>query len=126
MSRILIVGGDPTIMGDFVRALSQGKNNRVSWTYSGREALAIIDREKIETVVVDENLVNGDGIDLVGEMMKAYPMVNCAVISSLPMAEFHEATEGLGVFMQLPPQPGAEHAEKMLQLLETINVLMEM
>ncbi len=126
MSQILIVGGDPTIMGDFVRVLSQKNGNRISWTYSAREALAIMDREKIDTVVVDENLVKVDGIDLVGEIMKAHPMVNCAVISSLPVAEFHEATEGLGVFMQLPPQPGAQHAEKMLQLLETIEVLMKM
>lgn len=120
------MGGDAATMWDFTQALSRKNGNRVSWTYSGQEALSIVKREKIDTVVVDEKLVKGDGIDLVEELMKNNPMVNCALMSSLPAAEFHEATEGLGVFMQLPLQPGGEDAEKMLQLLETIDVLMNM
>ena len=48
------------------------------------------------------------------------------MVSTLPAEEFHEVTEGLGVFMQLPVNPGAEEAAKMMQLLESINVLMGM
>lgn len=126
MSRILIVGGDTVAMADFTKALQRRNGNRVSWTYSGREALSIINREKIDTVVVDEKLPHDDSFDLVGELIKANPMVNCAMVSSLPVAEFHDAAEGLGVLIQLPPQPGAQHAEKMLELLESIDVVMNM
>lgn len=124
MSRILIIGGDTVALSDFTKSLMQKNGNRVSWTHSGRDALSLIMREKIDTVVVDEKLPHDDSFNLVAELMNVNPMVNCALVSSLPMAEFHEATEGLGVFMQLPPQPGSQHAEKMLQLLEAIDVLM--
>lgn len=124
MSRILIVGGDTVALSDFTKSLMQKNGNRVSWTHSGRDALSLIIREKIDTVVVDEKLPHDDSFNLVAQLLNINPMVNCALVSSLPMAEFHEATEGLGVFMQLPPQPGRQHAEKMLQLLEAIDVLM--
>lgn len=126
MSRILIVGGDTIAMGDFTNALQRRNGNRVSWTYSGREALSIIIREKIDTVVVDEKLPHDDSFELVGELTKVNPMINCAMVSSLPVAEFHDAAEGLGVLIQLPPQPGTQHAEKMLELLESLDVLMNM
>jgi hypothetical protein len=46
------------------------------------------------------------------------------MISPLDPKEFHEVTEGLGVFMQLPVSPGAGEAAKMLQLLQSINALL--
>jgi hypothetical protein len=46
------------------------------------------------------------------------------MVSSLSPEDFHEATEGLGVFMQLPVDPGAEEAGKMMQLFESISALL--
>lgn len=83
-----------------------------------------IGSEKVDTVIVDEQLADGDGISFVRQLTKVNPLINCALISSLSLADFHEATEGLGVFMHLPVDPGAEHAEKMVQLLESIETLM--
>jgi DNA-binding NarL/FixJ family response regulator len=124
MARILLVGGNPASLTDFAGFLSTRHDITVLRTLSGREALAMVERYKVDTVVVDEKLTDGEGIAFVRTLMKASPLVNCALISSLSLAEFHEATEGLGVFMQLPASPGAEHAEKMLQLVESIEVLM--
>jgi DNA-binding NarL/FixJ family response regulator len=124
MARILLVGGNPASLTDFAGVLSTRHDITVLRTLSGREALAMVERYKVDTVVVDEKLTDGEGIAFVRTLMKASPLVNCALISSLSLAEFHEATEGLGVFMQLPASPGAEHAEKMLQLVESIEVLM--
>lgn len=126
MARILIVGGDAVGLADFSKALQQRNGNRVSWICSGREALSIVSREKIDTVVVDEQLPRETGFQLVREVIEANPMVNCAMVSALPAAEFHEAAEGLGVIIQLPPRPGAQHAEKLLKLIESIDVLMNM
>ena len=126
MARILIVGGDTVGLANFSKALQHRNGNRVSWICSGREALSIISREKIDTVVVDEELPRESGFALVKEVITANPMVNCAMVSDLPAAEFHEAAEGLGVIIQLPPRPGTQHAERLLKLIESIDVLMSM
>jgi hypothetical protein len=47
-------------------------------------------------------------------------MINCAAISSLSHKDFHEASEGLGVLMQLPESPGRDDAAKLLEHLKTI------
>ena len=125
MARILLVGDRPAALHEFASGLSNN-GNLVGWASSGQEALAIIGREPIDTVIVDEKTRDGDGLDFVRILMRMHPLINSAVISSLPMADFHEATEGLGVFMQLPVRPGVEHAEKLLQLLETVDVLMNL
>lgn len=124
MSRILLVGGNPASLSDFDWFLSRKDNITLSRAASEQEALAIIGRENVDTAVVDEKLADGAGLLFVRELMKVNPLINCALISSLSLADFHEATEGLGVFMQLPAKPGAEQAEKMLQLLESIEALM--
>jgi len=125
MSRILLVGGNPASLSDFDWFLSRKDDITLSRAASGQEALAIIGRENVDTAVVDEKLADGDGLLFVRELMKVNPLINCALISSLSPADFHEATEGLGVFMQLPANPGAEQAEKMLQLIESIEALMK-
>ncbi|KJS02416.1 MAG: hypothetical protein VR65_05730 [Desulfobulbaceae bacterium BRH_c16a] len=112
-------------MSDFDWFLSRKDDITLSRAASGQEALAIIGRENVDTAVVDEKLADGDGLLFVRELMKVNPLINCALISSLSPADFHEATEGLGVFMQLPANPGAEQAEKMLQLIESIEALMK-
>lgn len=126
MVRILLVGGNSSSLDEFAKFLSSKNSTSLSYTDSAQEALAIIDREKIDTVVVDEQLVTGNGLSFVRQLMKIDPLLNCALISSLSLADFHEATEGMGVFMQLPTNPGPPHAEKMLQLLESIEVLMNL
>ncbi|EKD38028.1 MAG: response regulator receiver protein [uncultured bacterium] len=124
MSRILLVGGNPASLTEFAGFLLRKNGIRVSRTSSGEEALAIIGSEKVDTVIVEEKLADGDGMSFVRQLTKVNPLINCALISPLSLADFHEATEGLGVFMHLPVDPGAEHAEKMLQLLESIETLM--
>jgi len=41
-------------------------------------------------------------------------------VSALPPGEFHEATEGLGIFMQLSPRPGSADADKFRELLSRL------
>ena len=126
MSRILMIGGNPDLLRDFTKVLRSKNSNSVSWDISGEDALENIEKQNIDTVVVDEKLPRCDGFSFVRKLMRMYPMVNCAVMSPLPADDFHEATEGLGVFMQLPTHPGAAHAERMLELIETIDVMMNL
>jgi hypothetical protein len=46
------------------------------------------------------------------------------MVSSLSPEDFHEMTEGLGIFMQLPVGPGAGEAVQLLRLLESIDALL--
>lgn len=44
-------------------------------------------------------------------------MVNTAVVSPLSDEEFHEASEGLGILVRLPLEPGADEACELLRRL---------
>ncbi len=126
MLSLLLIGKDVTSLADFSAELSKHEEIRVVRAVSGKGAWTILASDKIDVVVIDEDLADGDSLSFVKELTRKQPQTNCAVVSSLSPEEFHEVTEGLGVFMQLPVKPGAEAAVKMMQLLESINVLMGM
>jgi hypothetical protein len=67
---------------------------------------------EVDGVIVDEEVEGGTGLDFIREFTPQNPFINCALVSSLYPDEFHEATEGYGVFMQIPPHPGREEAEQ--------------
>ncbi len=124
MLSILMVGKDPDALANFATALYKKEGIKVSKVASGKEAWRVLGNSKVDVVVTGEQLADGPALPFVLEMTKQYPLINCAMVSTLSPKDFHEATEGLGVFMQLPVVPGAEEAAKMVQLLESINALM--
>ena len=126
MLNILLVGKDPGSLADFAAELSQRKGIRVSRAFSEKEAWGLLGNYRIDVVVTDEELSDGSALPFVHELTKQQPLINCAMVSTLVPKDFHEATEGLGVFMQLPVDSGAEEAAKMVQLLESIDALMAM
>lgn len=126
MLSILLVGKDPHALARFATELSQKEGNTVRRAASANEAWRILRNFRVDVVVVDERLADGDALPFVLELTKKYPLINCAMVSTLAPKDFHEATEGLGVFMQLPVDPGAEEAAKLVQLLKSIDALMGM
>ncbi len=124
MLRILIVAEKPTDLAGFAAFLLKSIGTEVYRSLSAAEALKVIGRESINAVVVGEMSDEGASLSFVRQVTKLQPLINCAMVSSLAPEDFHEATEGLGIFMQLPVAAGAKEAELMLQLLETIEVLM--
>jgi DNA-binding NtrC family response regulator len=124
MLSILLVGKNPEALASLADQLSQREGIAVSRASSGKEAWDILGKSKVDVVVTDEKLADGDSLPFVKDLTKRQPLINCAMVSSLSPEDFHEATEGLGVFMQLPVDPGAEEAVKMMQLLESINALL--
>lgn len=87
---------------------------------TGGKALDMISREVIDLVVTDEKITDMTGLEFSERLVSVNPMTNCAIVSSLSPKGFHEATEGLGVLMQLPVQPDEEQAETLLQRLESV------
>ena len=124
MSRILIVAAQPATFADFAACLEKKDGVEVLFAVSGEEALAIAGAKTVNTLVADATLADGPGLTFVRKFTKVQPLANCALVSSLSPDDFHEATEGLGVFLQLPSAPGAADAENMLQILKKIEVLL--
>lgn len=84
------------------------------------KALASVDDWKFDLVVVDETIGDQNGLDCIKNMVTRHPLLNCAAVSSLSAHDFHEASEGLGVLMQLPPEPGSADARKLIDHLAAI------
>ena len=91
---------------------------------TGAVGLTLLQGKTMDLVIVDEQLDDMSGIEFVGRLVQVNPLVNTAIVGSLPEEEFHEATEGLGVLMQLPPHPDEGAAEALLAVLARISGLL--
>ena len=125
MTNILLVSKESASLADLADELIKRKRFNVVQVKSGKEAFSLVRENKAEVVIAAEVLADGPALPFVKELMKKYPLINCAMVSSLSLEDFHEHTEGLGLFMQLPIRPGAEEANKMIQFLDFISVLMD-
>ena len=65
------------------------------------------------------------GLEFIEKVISRNPMMNCAVVSSLSPVDYHKASEGLGILMQLPVKPGQKEAEMLIGWLKTILSLSE-
>ncbi|HBI14116.1 MAG TPA: response regulator [Desulfobulbaceae bacterium] len=125
---ILLIGNDPSSFATLANRL--GQEDDVTLVYADSEA-AGLERVRargdnaVDLVIVGGPLTDMDKIRFVRQLVQINPLVNTVVIGSLPDEAFHEATEGLGVLLQLSPQPGEDDAENLLALLRKITVLMQ-
>lgn len=92
---------------------------------TGAEGFSSLKGKQIDVVIVDEQLDDMSGIAFVKQLVKINPLVNTAIVGTLADHDFHEATEGLGVLMQLPVEPGEKEAKTLLGILEKIGVLLQ-
>ena len=122
--KILLVSQDEASMSAFKAGLEENQV-QTAWAESGSNAIAKIAEGSFDLVVTDEDLSDMTGLEFIEKVISKKPMVNCAAVTSLLPADFHEASEGLGMLMQLPVDPGQEQAEKLLSQLKTILNLAE-
>jgi len=120
---ILLVSREKDFLSGLASALKKQDDVVFSWSESGGKALDQISNSPVDLVVTDEKLGDMTGLELVLKLLSINPMVNCAAISPLSHEDFHEASEGLGLLAQLPPQPGEKEAEELLQQLRKIKNL---
>ena len=109
---IILISKDGDYFKEFSTALNDDQSLKVRCITSAEEALKKSAAQAVDVVVAAENLEEGSGLDLIKQVVKTNPFINTALVSPLPHEEFHEATEGLGIFMQLSPTPGRGDAEK--------------
>ncbi|MCB2182442.1 MAG: hypothetical protein KQH63_10480 [Desulfobulbaceae bacterium] len=124
MSLVMMVSRDSATLENLAKRLGERTKLELIHVDSAKKALTIIEKAKVDVLVAGEELADGDPLSLVNEVTRKQPMTNCAMVSSLSPKKFHAYTEGLGVFMQLPLQPGAEEAERMLEILDSIDALL--
>ena len=124
MTRILLVTGESGEFDTFKSGLPEDWDTSLGTFSSAEKALDTVKKEKVDVIVVGSKLDDETSLGFVKKLMKSNPLVNCAMVSSLPHDEFHEATEGYGLFMQVEESPGLEEGARMVELLNSINGLM--
>ena len=122
MIRILIAGRDRLSMSAFKTALDES-DAQTTCLESGRKALSMVSEKVFDLLVTDENLGDMTGLELIESVVTKQPMLNCAAVSSLSPGDYHEASEGLGILMQLPVEAGKKEADQLLEHLKKIQAL---
>jgi len=117
---VLLVSSDPGYFADLSQGLAEYEQIQVVRIDSSEQAMLSVKDKMVEVIVAAEEIKEGSGLTFIRELVKKNPFINCALVSSLYPHEFHESTEGLGVFMQLPPHPGAAQAQKLVEHLARI------
>ena len=125
MARILLVSKVPDNFSELAAGLEKREGIDLIRVKSQEEALKMAGEVRLDVVVADDELADGRGLDLVSGLMQKYPLINCALVSTLSAEDFHEYTVGLGVFMQLSPRPDDKDGRKMLEILNSIDALLK-
>lgn len=103
-----------------MQAEIEARNGSVAWATSGLKALEELKKSPTDLVVVDEDLGDMPGLAFIERLVAVNPMINCALVSSLSEKAYHEASEGLGILMQLPIEPGRGDAGRLMDHLNQI------
>ncbi len=119
MMQILLAGRDLPSRPAFKTALEES-GARVTCLDSGQQTMDAVSEKSFDLLVTDETLADMSGLELIESVTISQPMLNCAAVSSLSKEDYHEASEGLGILMQLPTAPGRKEADALMQHLNKI------
>ena len=119
MTQLLFVTPDRSNFADLSSEIEK-QGGTIHWAASGDQALETIAEQAVDLVVTDERLDDMTGLEFVGRLVAVNPMINSAAVSSLSKKAYHEASEGLGILMQLPPSPDRTDGERLMAHLNQI------
>lgn len=77
---ILFIDDEPSVIAGLMRML-RGEPWRILAAHSGREALAILDRETVDVVISDEAMPGMSGSELLSEVRRRFPETIRVVLS---------------------------------------------
>ena len=120
---IILASKDGHSLENLAEALAEIEALTVSVAESAAQVFAEIGSGRVDVVIADGEIGDMSGLACIREVVRRNPFINCALVSQLYAEEFHEATEGLGIFMQLPWSPGKAEAEKIYAHLAKIYQL---
>lgn len=122
---IVFIAKDFSRFGPLVYRLRRDRRVELIPVVTGAAGLSQLRGKPIDLVIVDEQLEDMSGIEFVRQLVTVNPLANTAIVGALTEEDFHEATEGMGVLMQLPRQPTEQDAETLLGLMAKIAGLMQ-
>ena len=120
---IIILSKEESSLADVASVFAAHNGFDVTWFASAEQVWTFMQSTKIDVAVVSDLLHDCTGLQFIKKLVTKNPLVNCALISSLSHDEFHEATEGYGIFMQLPVNPTSQSANDMIEHLGKISQL---
>ncbi len=120
MLTIVLACSEPETFRELAAWMRQQEDVQFSVAASGAQALGAVQKADVHLVICDAALSDMSGLKLVEHLVQLNPLLNTALCSSLSKKDFHEATEGLGVLMQLPLRPGAEECRALLERLKQV------
>ncbi len=117
---ILLAGDRHSRLSNLARTLEQESMINLHTASSTEQAWHLLDSQQIDVVIADKQVGEADGLQFIKKVVAARPLINCALVSSLARQDFHEATEGLGLFMQVPENPDSKAAADLLTTLTAL------
>lgn len=125
MLHIVMAGREHDILGKFGAELGRTGKVDVMHVDSATAALELIKADCVDLVVVGQSLMDTTPVDCVKRLIRQKPMISCAMLSAMEPDAFHEATEGLGILMHLPPIPSGDDARVLLDKIESLASLLD-
>jgi len=122
MIRVLIVSRDKDSFTELETFLDENHVD-ISWGTSGGSVLGTISDKPYDLVIADEDLPDMTGLEFALKLVKTSPLTHCTIVSSLSEEEYHDKSEGLGLLMQLPVNPGREQGEELYEQLKKLLIL---
>lgn len=117
MIRVMLVHLSGTGLASMIIA---SEDVQVIETASAEQALEHARHGNYDLAIVGESVEGMSGFTVAEKLVTANPMLNIALAGDLPEAEFHEASEGLGVLKQINPTPSPEAVSELLGILRRI------
>ena len=123
MFKILLASTQPDRFEALQEGLSACHPFTFSWVSGGHAALERLRNTAVDLVIIDEELEDMAGVDMVRRLLEVDAMINTVLVSTALHDDFHERTEGLGILMPLPPVCGRVEALQLTQLLNRLALL---
>jgi len=120
MISILLVSTENDTLSGLASCLKRYNEIEIFRAGSCQTAFDMISEKSFDLAVADENIAGASGLEFAEKLVSVNPMINCAVVSPLSSKDFHEASEGLGVLMQLPVRPDEKQAEMLIKCLKKV------
>ena len=120
MIKILLVSSEPSNLAALEKELQTYPDVELAKAETAEAALKIAGGDSFHLAVVDSALSDADPQKLAADFIAVNAMMNTAMVSGLSDDEFHEKTEGLGILMRLPENPGPHEARELLEALKRI------
>lgn len=121
MPIIVIVSSQPDRWIDFSKTLEKETDTLIDMVKTGAEAVDTARNKNPLAMLIDDDIQDIPGLDLVRQLLAVNAMIHLALASDLAEDQFHEKTEGLGLIMKLSPYPDVTEAHKLAERLHQLT-----